>query len=189
MEVTKAKLETHLLNKSISKIEIFNFKKNYFEVKPDHSWIFNGGFTIHFGEDCFGMAWDHQNDGYDYFINKNISELLGDIPYESVGAENIDGIANLNGQTITEIDFVWEFYQDFDENGELKEDRIYVPMGLKMRTSNGNMFQISIIETTIKAKTLELHEPVYNLFGEMLVSVDNDIAVEEQRDSEEMEEL
>ena len=181
MQQTQAKLEKFLLNKPLTKIEFFNVNENYFEVKPEHSWIFDGGVELHFGNEIFTLAWDHGNDSFDYILEGGVQLLLKDLEYYAVEAQSISNISNLIGQTINDIQFEWEYYQDFDENGQLKDEKIYVPMGLRLTFSNGSLLQIATIESRLNAETFELVDAYYNLVGQLLISIDNDIEIEKQK--------
>ena len=177
MEQTKAKLESLLLNKPLTDIEIYNISKNYFEVKPEHSWIFNGAIELRFGNEIFCLAWDYQNGSFDYSIENGVDNFLDGMDYSPVDVKAIKDISELIGQSIQDIQFEWEFYQEFDDEGQIKEEKFYVPIGLKMTFTNDSVLQLAAIETQLKSETMELVNTRYNLAGDLLVSVNNDIEI------------
>lgn len=180
MQQTQDKLEQLLSNKPLTKIEVYNVNENYFELKPNHSWMFDGGIELHFGEEIFTLAWDHGNDSFDYSIENGVKPLLKDLNYYPINAQEVPNLSTLIGQSIKEIEFEWDFYQDFDDEGQLKEEKTYVPMGLRLTFSNGQLLQIATVESRLHPDTFEIVDAYYNLVGQLLISVDNDITIEKQ---------
>jgi hypothetical protein len=172
MQETQQKLETLLLNKPLTHIEFYNVGEKYFELKPEHSWLFNGGVELHFGEEVFALAWDMGNDSFDYTVADGVKPLLKDADYQAVEATSISNVSQLIGKSIQNI--------EFDENGELKEEKVYVPMGLKITFSNDSTLQIATVEALIHPETLDVVEAYYNLIGQLLISVNNEFKIERQ---------
>lgn len=181
MEEVSALLQDLFTNHQLTNIEVFNATKNYFEIKENHTWIYKGGIELTFGEKVFALAWDHGNDSYDYNLNGGVKALLKDLDYYHVDIKQVDSISSLIGKKITTVDFEWEFYQDFNEEGEMMEEKFYVPIGMKMEFENKDLLQIATIETRIEAETLNLIDPLYNLCGDLLISVNNPVEIEHQR--------
>lgn len=180
MEEVSALLQNLFTNNKLSNIEVFNATQKYFEIKENHTWIYKGGIELSFGETVFALAWDHGNDSYDYNLDGGVKALLKDLDFYPVDIKQVDPIAALVDQKITKVDFEWEFYQDFNEDGEMGEEKFYVPIGINLEFENNDLLQIATIETRIEAESLNLIDPLYNLCGDLLISFNNPIEIEQQ---------
>lgn len=181
MEKVSKQLTDLFSNSKLSDIEVFNAAPNYFEIKENQTWMFKGGVELSFGDQKFTLAWDYGNDSYDFNLEGGVKSLLKDLDYYSVDIKQAEPISELIGKTINNIEFEWEFYQDFNEDGEMMEEKFYVPVGIKLEFDNKNILQIATIEAQIKAEGYEIIDPVYNLCGDLLISVNNEIEIEQQR--------
>lgn len=186
MEEASALLLDLFTKNSLTNIVVYNASKKYFEIKENQTWIYQGGIELSFGEKVFTLAWDHGNDSYDYNLEGGVKPLLKDLDYYSVEILEIESISSLLGKKIIGVDFEWEFYQDFNEEGEMMDEKFYVPIGMLLKFENGNQLQIATIETRIEADSLKLVDPVYNLCGDLLISVNNTFTIEQQSMENEM---
>lgn len=64
-----------------------------------------------------------ENLSFGYSLNREISDFLKGAECYSLGAGEIDGIATAIGAEIKEVGIKWDFYQEFDEEGEIKEEK------------------------------------------------------------------
>lgn len=183
MEEVKAELESLFLDNTLTNIEVYNVHENYFEIKEGKTWIFDGGIEMYFGTKHFTLAWDYGNDSFDYSTELKAEGFLKDLEHYSVDIKAAEAMGELVGQKISKVDFVWEYYQEFDEEGELKDEKVYVPMGLDFTFSSGKILQVALVEGRIDRETLGLASAYYNLIGQLLISVDNEIKIEMQADA------
>lgn len=180
MEEISKKLTELFCEHKLNDIEVYNAAEKYFEIKENQTWIYKGGLELNFGDTRFSLAWDHGNDSYDFNLEGGVKPLLKDLNFYSVDIKKVEGISDLLNQSIKNVDFEWEFYQDFNEDGEMMEEKFYVPIGIKLDFENGDCLQIATIETRIEAETYQLIDPVYNLCGDLLISLNNPIEIEQQ---------
>ncbi len=180
MEEIAKQLTNLFTQNKLSNIEVYNAAEKYFEIKENHTWIYRGGIELSFGEKTFSLAWDHGNDSYDFNLEGGVKPLLKDLDFYSVDIKKIEGISALVDQSIVNVEFEWEFYQDFNEEGEMMEEKFYVPIGMNLEFENGDLLQIATLETRIEAESFKLIDPVYNLFGDLLISLNNPIEIKQQ---------
>lgn len=180
MNDIELKIKSALLNKKITDIEFYNINDSYLVFDENAQWVFDGGIQIKHESGLFSFGWDSENQGFDYAIDKSIDSLIADLPFYSVDAKKIAGISSLIGSEVETIDFEWDYYQEFDENAELKEEKIYVPVQMNLTFKFNNFLQIALIDFTIKENPFEIVNPVFNLAGQLYISLNKNIYIRKE---------
>lgn len=171
MKELELKIKSHLLNKKITDIEFYNINDNYIVFDPDSKWVFDGGIQVKFENDYFSYGFDQQSGGFDFSLEQPIDKLFRDLPFYSINAKNINGIAALLNSEIEDVSLKWQFYREFDENGELKEEKIYVPVEFGLKFNCGNTLQLALFNFELRKDTFEIVNAEYNLAGTLLISL------------------
>ena len=57
------------------------------------------------------------------------------------------------------------FYQEYDENAQLKEEKTYVPTELVIRFNEDQLIKIALIDFGIDPSTKQIGIAQYDLFG------------------------
>jgi len=180
MEATTAKLNAHLLNRQLTGIRFFNVHDSYFVFDRESTWVFDSGVQLQFGDDLFSFGWNHEYEAFDYSLEQPMEQLQAHDQLYVVAPEETQPLEHLIGATITGIDYEWDFFQEYDEDFQLKEEKIYIPVGLKITFDNDRKLQLAAICYTLHPETGELHLPYYSLEGALLVAFDKEFEIEVQ---------
>lgn len=172
------KIKKHLMGKTIKDIELYNINEDYYVFDPERTLVIDGGIEFIFEDSSFCYGWDFANGGYDYSLEHKLELLLDEAPHYALEAKQLESISRLIGDKIQDVDFKWDYYQDYDENGELKEEKIFVPIELILTTVLSKTIQIALIGFRINKDSLELVDPKYDLEGEILFNLGNTLNIE-----------
>lgn len=177
MEQTAATLSGHLLNREVKHFRFYNRNDSYFVFERDALWVFDSGIQIDFGDGLFSFGWNSEFEAFDYSAEKPMTELHTHPSVYAVDGRETSALASLSGTTITDIAFDWDYYQEYDEFAQLKEEKIYVPVGLKLQFSNGETLQLAAIRYGINSETKGLARTQFSLDGELLVAFNKAIEI------------
>ena len=158
-------------------IEFFNINDDYFVFDPNSKWVIDGGVQIRFGEEIFSFGWDETNEGIDYSIENKLEKQLGELPFYSLDAKKVNGINSLIGKEIKDVELKWQYYQEYDDDFELKEEKIYTPVEIILRFESDEFLQLAIISFQIKKDPFEIVNAIYDLNGQFLVSLNGGIEI------------
>jgi len=183
MKELEDKIKSHILNKKITDIGLYNINDSYFEFDPVSKWVIDGGFQINFDNEIFSFGWDKESEGFDYSLEKSVDKIIGETPHYEIGAKQVDGISCLIGSVIEDVSFKWQFYQVYNDEGELQEENIHVPVEFILKFQTGDFIQFSLILFRINKDPFELIEVEYDLAGRLLVSLNNEIEITNSNNS------
>ena len=179
MENIEQELKSHLLNKEIVDIEFFNLNDSYLVINPESKWVFDGGIQINFTDAVFSIGWDYESEGFDFSMENTIDDFLGDEEYFPAGTKQIPGIVKLIGSNIKQVNIKWDYYQNMDEEGEIIPEKIFIPVELLMTFETDETLQLALVSYQIKDEPFELTDLEFNQSGELLVSLNDVVAIKE----------
>lgn len=171
MEELEQDLKDYLLNMPIKHIEFYALGASYLSPNPESTWLVNGGVQFQFENDSiFSFAFSTDLEFFD--ICKNSVDAINENPeMEPLDAINADRVNALIGKSIQEIAFKWNFYQEYDEDFELKEEKNYMPDEMILTFDSGSKMQLAAVNYTIfQNEVRNLH---YESAGELLISIDH----------------
>jgi hypothetical protein len=179
MEELEQSVKEKVLDKEITDIKVFNVDDSYSEFVPDSQWVVDGGIQIEFGNQFICVGWNFVNAGFDFSLSKTADQILGEAPYYQINLQKMKGLADFVGSRIRDIKFKWEFYQELDEEGKPKQEKVYTPVELLLEFDYNAFLQIAEIEFRINPKVFEISTAKFNIFGQLLLSVNKRIEINE----------
>ncbi|MCG8321456.1 MAG: hypothetical protein MI921_18275 [Cytophagales bacterium] len=168
MEQLERVIEKFLLNRTLTDIEFYNINPYYFSPDPDKTWIINGGIELTFDDDNFSFGWNEKKEFFEA-IPGSFDALMTDLTFESLGAQNVRGLQDLIGKSVSNLKFKWNFYQEYDEDFKLKEEKKYMPFEIIIEFNDGNFLQISAVDCEIY--TDKIGEIIYDSQAQLLISL------------------
>lgn len=170
MEELQQDLLNYLLKNPIKHIEFFSLGANYLSPDPEHTWLVNGGVQFEFENgNFFSFGFSAELEFFDITKDKLVA-LNDNKKLDALHAENAEKVHQLLGKTIENIEFKWNFYQEYDEDFELKEEKNYMPDEMKITFSSGSVMQLAAVNYTIFEN--EIRNLHYESAGELLISID-----------------
>jgi hypothetical protein len=182
MEELKKKIEELLIGKEIKSIKIFNVNDSFFVFEATASWVFDGGIEIITEENILTLAWDHLNDGFSFKVDEGVESLLEGADYYQVEDEITSGVQNTSKQLVESLNLKCQFYQEYDENAQLKEEKTYVPTELVIRFNEDQLIKIALIDFGIDPATKQIGIAQYDLFGRLYLSLNEDLEIKEKQE-------
>lgn len=183
MEELERKFKALLLNKVVTGIELYNVNGQAREFAKGAQWLIDGGFQIKFKDSQFSFGWDYDQEGYDYSFEKDITQMLGETPHFEIGTKNIRGISSLTGKCIIDLNIRWQYYLDYNEDGEVSDKRTYVPVELVFMLNSSERLQVALIDFTTKLDPFIIENLVYDLGGELLISLNEIVEIDDSVNS------
>ena len=177
MQQKETQLKTHILNKKITDIEFYNINDNYFVFDPESTWVFDGGIQIKFDNEVFSFGWNNAERGFDYSIENTLEDFFGDLDTYPIEAKKIEGANNLIGLEILDLEIEWGFYREYDENFELKDEKIYMPVGLLFKFSDNKFLNVALIKFAVTKDPFKIVNAQYDLDGGLYISLNNDLEI------------
>lgn len=177
MQETEQQIKTLILDREITSIRVFNVSDNYIEFIPGEQWALDGGIQIEFDKDFICLGWDFENQGFDFSLSRPLTEILGEAPYYQIDPAEVKGVSDLQGSRIADCKIKWEFYQELDEDGEPKEEKIFMPVELFLSFENGAFLQLATISFVVDRHSFAISKAEYNIFGRLLVSVNKKVEI------------
>jgi hypothetical protein len=177
MEQTAATISAQLVNREIKGFRFFNLNDSYFVFEPDALWIFDTGVQIDFTDGFFSFGWNSEFDAFDYSADKTMPELQTNELLYTVDSEETAVLDRLAGTAITDVAFDWDYFQEYDEFAQLKDEKIYVPVGLKLTFDNGETLQLAAIRYGINADTKGIAKAQYSLDGQLLAAFNKKVEI------------
>lgn len=177
MKEIESKIKSYLLNKRITDIKIYNINESYLAFAEKPLWIIDGGIQIDIDNGVFSFGWNYELEGYDFVLEKTIDALNGEAPVCELDLKRKSGLGALIGSEIIDIEFEWDYYQEFDENAELKEKKIFVPVLLLLKFRLNDFLQLALIDYEIQQEPFNIVNAEFNLEGELLISHNTEIKI------------
>ncbi|WP_294671318.1 hypothetical protein [uncultured Fluviicola sp.] len=170
MKEIESDIKSYLVNKKITNITFFNINDSYLDFEQKSMWVIDGGIQIDTDSETFGFGWNYEQEGFDFVLNTTIDTLLGEAPAYEVDLKRNSGINSIIGSEIIDVEFEWDFYQELDENGALKEEKIYIPVMLLLQFRSNDFLQLALIDFEIQEEPFNIVNPKFDLTGELLIS-------------------
>ena len=177
MKTKEEQLKAHILNKKITDIEFYNINDNYFVFDPETTWVFDGGIQLKFGDDLLSMGYNVTERGMDFSLEKPMTDLLEDSNFYPIEAKQIEGVAALVGQEILDVKIDWGYYHEYDENFELKEEKIFIPTGLLLNFSNDKTLKVALIKFAVTKDPFKIVNAEFSLDGNLYISLHNNLEI------------
>lgn len=171
------KFRTHLQGKRIAQFRVFNVNEAYFVFDPKSQWVIDGGIEISLDSARLSYGWDFDQEGFDYSFDREITEMLGDTPHFEIEQEYSDNLSHFEGKSITDISLKWQYYVDYNEDGEVTDEKTYVPVELILQLDGGNMIQLALVDFEVGREPFEMINTTYDLGGQLLVSLNREITI------------
>lgn len=152
------------IGKAITNIELFQVNENYMELEEDATWVIDCGATIHFDDDeQISLGWDADLEIF-RLSELDVEDLTNELEVYELPFTKIDSIQALLGLEITDVRFVWNYFEDKDGEQE------FVPCGMAFILEGGKALTLATINCDIEEG--EVKSISYDLEGELLVSLD-----------------
>lgn len=168
MEQYEQLLRNIFLNKTLSDIDFFDTNLKYVSPDMEQTWIIDGGVQFKLDDNYVSFAYSGELQFFNIFLGK-AEELRDDYELKSLGATEVEAINALVGKTITNINTVWNFYKDLDENFEEIGEKKYMPSEILLTFSDQSFLQMAAVEYNILEN--QIINLQYNSERELLVSV------------------
>ena len=179
MQESATKITAHLVNQKIAGIQFFNLNDSYFIFDPNSIWVFDTGIQLTLESGIFSFGWNSEFDGFDYSTEKTMDQLQTDETVYTIDPEETKALEQLIGATITDVSYEWDYYQDYDEFAQLKEEKIYVPVQIKLQLDNDHTLQLAALRYGIHPETKQIAKANFDLQGQLFVSLNNVLEVEQ----------
>jgi hypothetical protein len=180
MEATTSKLNEHLLNRKLTGLRFFNVNDSYFIFDRDSTWVFDTGVQLVLDNGLFSFGWNSEFEAFDYSLEKPMEELQQNEALYAIDPEDTKALESLVGATITGISYDWDYFQEYDEHAQLKEEKIYIPVGLKLTFDNDQLLQLAAVRYSLNPESGELTRPYYSLEGQLLVALNKEFEIVQQ---------
>ena len=178
MQQKEEQLKSHVLGKKITDIEFYNINDNYYVFDPENTWVFDAGVQMKFGENTLSFGFNATERGMDYSLEKPMEDLLEGSDFYTVDAKQNVGVAALIGLEVLDLEIVWAYYFEYDENFELKDEKIYMPAGLHFKLSNDKLINVALLQLSVTQEPFSIAKAKYSLDGGLYVSLKNNLEIE-----------
>lgn len=165
-----------MIGKTLTDIEFYNVNNQYFVPDPNGCWIVDTGIELTFDQEKFSFGWRSDSEFFDYESGP-INLLIADLSPINLEAKNNDGIQNLIGGKIKTVNCKWDFYQEYDENFELKEDKNYIPVEMILTFENESVLHLACIDFGIMGGKVD--NMIYNPQGQFLIGLNQTFDIRE----------
>lgn len=180
MKEIESNIKSYLVNKKITNITCFNMNDSYLDFEQKSMWVIDGGIQIDTDNGVVSFGWNYEQEGFDFVLDKTIDILFGEAPAYEIDLKRNSGLATIIGSEIIDIEFEWDFYQELDENGALKEEKIYIPVMLLLQFRSNDFLQLALIDYEIQEEPFNIVNPKFDLTGELLISYNTRIKITNQ---------
>jgi hypothetical protein len=126
----------------------------------------------------FGMNLEFE--AFDYSLEKTMDDFVSEGRNKAgykVAPETTYPLESLHGTTITDVSFVWDYYQEYDDHAQLKEEKIYIPVELKLSFDNGGSLQIAAALYGISEETGQPVSMRYDFYGQLIVAFNKELEI------------
>jgi len=169
-------IRNFLLNKTVTDIEFYIINENYFVFDENHIWVIDAGVEIGMGEESFSFGWNSEKTIYEHHFGK-MSGLTMDTATTDLDAFHIEGLKNLQGKKIRDLEFQWNWYSDMDEHFEPIEPKNYIPVELIITFENGSVLQLAAIDYKLDVVNKAMKDVVFDSEGNFLVTLDHPVEI------------
>ena len=176
MEALEQNYRSALIGATIQDVTFFIAGENFLVFDPDHTWVLDIGMemvldktTISFAVNLEMQLWD--------LIQDKIEALTGALDIFELEEEELPAKASLVGQKIKDVSFNWNWYHKLDEDFVPVQEKTYIPFEMKLHLENGSTLQLATI--IFKLENDELSNPKFNSQGQLLVSLNKLIEIED----------
>lgn len=177
MKEIESDIKSYLVNKKITNITCFNMNDTYLDFEQKSMWVIDAGIQMDVDNGVVSFGWNYEQEGFDFVLDKTVDKLLGEAPVYEVDLKRNSGLAALIGSEISDVEFEWDFYQELDENGALKEEKIYIPVMLLLQFRSNDFLQLALIDYEIQEGPFNMVNPKFDLTGELLISYNTRIEI------------
>ena len=166
-----------LIGKKLSSISLLNVNPKYFAFVPNRIVVLDGGisFNLDSGE-TISYCWNKEMELME-MVAAEPNTLLGDLDFYELEEMSKVATETFGEETITAVDFEWNWYQKLDDNFELEDKLYFAPLGMVLHFSNHNSFQLAAIQFAVDQKDMSLSKASYLPEGDMLVSINEIIEI------------
>jgi len=177
-EEREAELQAKLSGQPLTDLEFYAVNPRYFSPDPERTWILSGAIELTFGETVFTFGWNEEKEFFDAEY-RSFSEMLHSLPSEPLEAKNVETLHKLIGQSITGITCQWNFYQEYDEDFNLSEEKKYMPKEMVLTFEDGSTLQLA----TVAYEMLEnaVGDMIFDSQAQLLISLNKRFEIGEHQ--------
>jgi hypothetical protein len=169
-------IKNHLIGKELTGIEFYTINDKYFVFDEDHLWVIDCGISLDFQDSSFSFGWNNEKGFYDHHLGK-IENLAGEHKTKDLEAKNIEGINNLIGKKISDVNVKCNYYFDLDENYEPTEHKNFMPMEMIITFENEDTLQLAAIQFEVDKETRQMKNVIYDSEAEFLISLNKPVEI------------
>lgn len=179
MEQTEAKFKSLFQDQILKDIKFYNSKADFLDLGQKQQWVIQGGVEFIFEQNMISLGWNAEMHLYE-MIEGDLDVLLGSMDVYDIEMDQQEEMGNLKGQKITEVSFNWNWYQKYNDDMELVEEKTYIPQEIRINFESGNSLQIATI--LFHLKNGEITNPVFDPQGNILVALNQFIEIKTEED-------
>jgi hypothetical protein len=165
-------LREKLVGKTLSHLEVFIINDNFFVFEEEKRYVVDAGVGLLIGDVKFIFGWDTEKELF-CLSHESMKSLVGDKEYFRLNDDEIVGLRHLIGSSVQDVSVKWNFFQQYNEEGELMEEKTYIPMDVRIQFEGGKTLHIAAIEFAISAKDHSIQNPRYNSQANLYLGIDH----------------
>ncbi|MDZ4750377.1 MAG: hypothetical protein SGI87_02095 [Flavobacteriales bacterium] len=166
------RIRQNLIGRSLDHLEVFIINEKFFVFDVEKRWVVDAGIGLLFGDTKLIFGWDTAKELFLY-SSESLKQMLGDIEYFRLNEEEITGIRELIGGVVKDVSFKWSWYQECDEEGEVKSEKIFIPKDIHITFENGRTLHLAAMEFAISAIDQGITRARYNSQANLYIGVDH----------------
>jgi hypothetical protein len=164
-------LRDKIVGKTLTHLELFIISDNFFVFEEEKRYVVDAGIGLLIGDVKFIFAWDTEKELF-CLSHESMKSLLGEKEYFRLNDDEILGLRELIGSTVKDVHCKWNFYQQYDEEGNLLEEKTFIPIEIQLEFDNDRLMHIAAVEFAISAKDHSIMNARYNSQGNLYVGLD-----------------
>ena len=165
--IKEAEIQSFLESKLLKSIKIYSLRENYFVKDEGEAYMIDGAIQLELeGDEYFTLGLSEELEMIDAQAVE-ASEILGSQFYEELRINDFD-VLQYTDQQISYVDIEWGWYQEYDDDFILKEEKEYLPVALKINFESG--MQLYLAGLTFAFNGTEIVQMSYDLQSFILIS-------------------
>lgn len=170
IQLKESEIRNNLIGQTITKINAFNFNHDFTTLNPKSKWVIDGGIQLELNDRIFSFGWNFDNEGFEYSF-ENIGVLFGN--QQVFALNDIDHTINrtVSCCKIVDVELEWGFYSLLNEDFEVSNEKMYMPVHLNLKLNNQLFFNLALVLVNYQNETeLPIIEQL-DLGGELFISI------------------
>ncbi len=168
-------LREYLQGQEFRNIRLYSVNENYFVKEECASYFIDGAieFELHEGK-YFTIGFSDTFKMFDYQPVQS-EVLFESLAYEDLNIHDFDLSTYLH-QQINSVEFKWGWYQEYNEDFELKEEKEYLPIAMILKFANDSTLFLASANFQIMGH--ELVNLSYDLEAMLLIANHTDFEID-----------